>query len=49
MNTEDLIQSLLQYGEDPEELKTLTLDELKEQLIEYEDHSNLFPNQFHNR
>ena len=44
MTKGDLIEALIEYGEDRDELKRMTKEELKEQLEEYEDTSDMFPN-----
>ena len=42
---EALIRKLVnEYDEDENELKELSIAELRERLEEYEDHSDLFPN-----
>lgn len=45
MGEKEIINLLVnRYHEDEEELKTLSLGELKEILNELEDHSDLYPN-----
>lgn len=44
MKKSELIELLLEYGEDIKELKKMTKDELEELYEEYTDTSDMFPN-----
>ncbi|MCD2347399.1 hypothetical protein [Clostridium guangxiense] len=44
MNRKDIIERLLELGEDKQELRKMKKDELEELLEEYTDESTMYPN-----
>ena len=44
MDKEEIKRKLINCGEDPDEIETMSTEEMQEQLSDYEDTSDMFPN-----